>query len=659
MEPLSHKRGERTSPTRQVQPPSLLVPVSLSPCNSTSDSLPSPEMPSKKFRSLSDDIERLAREAEEAEKNGTMSRSEIFKRMNALVNEANEEEEYVPDNNDSLEDTQNNKASESMAMSSQHPGRVQRKVFMKTRKIPPTPDNIAEGSWRFTHDNPDPYIRNVSIKNIAKIRRMVHGEDCDIVTINIKPLVTTASDNEKPKKSPIKKDVKSEETAADIGPPLKTENRIKGRFFCPDCGFRCRIVSEIKNHPCKSKVPCDDCSELFDKRKDLMEHIRLNHPYTGGERLKCAYCKKAFTTKTLLNEHVRLKHPVQFYESSEITTSQEQLPQEDALDPAIKSATIPDDLNDLDLLENLASSVQSPDEVCNRDEEDDELLTLENLANSVEDDDEDNSVHGSRPGSRANTNHLVECPDEISITPPPLLEFPFTPSVEQSSPGANHSASLDYLESSAKDKVSISNISLSVEGDIDAPDSVRSIVSRDESTKRPDPKFFIKPTSEYKCRKCGKKFNTSIRFNNHQKHCRAVGPAPPDDTDDPSAVPKSRPRVIKVRRKPNPRMEQLKSTWTDSLCGRERCMKCGRDNYLQDSLEKHMSKCQGTLMLGGGRGPRFECPYCSAPRKHFPTENSMRRHVGTSHAKEALEDAWDFKSYATKTMGLASSHLFK
>ena len=657
MEPISHKRGERTAPTRQVQPPSVLMPDSLSPCNSTSDSLPSPEMPSKKFRSLSDDIERLARVAEEAEKNGTMSRSEIFKRMNELVNE---EEEYAPDNNDSLEDTQNNEASEGMAMSSQHPGRVQRKVFMKKRNIPPTPDNIAEGSWRFTHDNPDPYIRNVSIKNIAKIRRMVHGEDCDTVTINIKPLVTTTSDNEKPKKSPIKKDVKSEETAADIGPPLKTENRIKGRFFCPDCGFRCKIVSEIKNHPCKSKVPCDDCSELFDKRKDLMEHIRLNHPYTGGERLKCAYCKKAFTTKTLLNEHARLKHPVQFYESSEITTtSQEQLPQE-AMDPAIKSSTIPDDMDDLDLLENLASSVQSPDEGCNRDEEDDELLTLENLANSVEDDDEDNSVHGSRPGSRASANHLVECPDEISITPPPLLEFPFTPSVsapvEQTSPNADYSASLEYLEFAKKDKVSIS---LSVEGEIDAPDSVRSIVSSDEGTKRPDPKFFIKPTSEYKCRKCGKKFNTSIRFNNHQKHCRAVGPALPDDTDDPSAVPKSRPRVVKVRRKPNPRMEQLKSTWTDSLCGRERCMKCGRNNYLQDSLEKHMSKCQGTLMLGGGRGPRFECPYCSAPRKHFPTENAMRRHVGTSHAKEALEDAWDFKSYASKTMGLASSHLFK
>ena len=663
-EPFGQKSGDRTWPTRLLEPPSPTGTAPPSPCNTSSESLPSPERPSKKLRSLNDDIERLAREAEEAEQNGNLSRSEIFRRMNELVNEASTEEDYVADNNDSMEDTSISEASESLAVSTQHPGRVQRKVFMKTRKIPPTPDNIVDGSWRFTLDNPDPHIRIVSIKNISKIRRMVHGEDCDKVTINIKPLVTTAS--EKPKKIPTKKDVKSEETSAVAGPSVNTENRIRGRFFCPDCGFRCRIVSEIKNHPCKSKVPCDDCSELFDKRKDLMEHIRMNHPYTGGERLKCSYCKRAFTTQTVLNEHIRLKHPVQFYESSNVS-SQEQLSNEN-LDAAVKSPTIPGDMDDLDLLENLASSVQSPDDGCNRDEEDiDELLTLENLANSVEDDDEvdeEKSVHGSRPGSRATDQHLIECPDEISITPPPLLEFPFTPaaSVEQPTYNADNSASVENLESAMKDKDFIPNISLSVEGDIDAPDSVLSIVpqSREEDTRRSgQPKFFIKPTSAYKCGKCGKKFNTSIRFTNHQKHCRAVGPAPPDDTDDPSAVPKPRPRVLKVRRKPNPRLEQMKSTWTDSLCGRERCMKCGRNNYLQDSLEKHMAGCQGTLMLGGGRGPRFECPYCSAPRKHFPTENAMRRHVGTSHAKEALEDAWDYKSYKTKTMGLASSHLFK
>ena len=72
-----------------------------------------------------------------------------------------------------------------------------------------------------------------------------------------------------------------------------------------------------------------------------------------------------------------------------------------------------------------------------------------------------------------------------------------------------------------------------------------------------------------------------------------------------------------------------------------------------------MAGCRGTLMLGGKQCPRFECPYCTKPRATFTTENAMRRHVGTSHAKEALEDAWDFKAYATKTKGLASSHLFK
>ena len=200
--------GDRSS-KRLLAPPSPTGPGPASPCDSSSDSLPSPDRPSRKPRSLSDDIERLAREAEEAEKSGNVSRSEIFRRMNELVSEDSVEEEYVPDaKDDSADDTDNNGASDSMAMSAQHPGRVQRKVFMKKRKIPPTPDNIPDGSWRFTIDNPDPYIRNVSIKNVSKIRRMIRGEDCDKVTINIKPLLTTASESEKTKKSPMKKERK-------------------------------------------------------------------------------------------------------------------------------------------------------------------------------------------------------------------------------------------------------------------------------------------------------------------------------------------------------------------------------------------------------------------------------------------------------------------
>ena len=38
---------------------------------------------------------------------------------------------------------------------------------------------------------------------------------------------------------------------------------------------------------------------------------------------------------------------------------------------------------------------------------------------------------------------------------------------------------------------------------------------------------------------------------------------------------------------------------------------------------------------------RFECPYCVNPKVLFNTELAMRRHVGTTHAKEALEEEED------------------
>ena len=56
---------------------------------------------------------------------------------------------------------------------------------------------------------------------------------------------------------------------------------------------------------------------------------------------------------------------------------------------------------------------------------------------------------------------------------------------------------------------------------------------------------------------------------------------------------------------------------------------------------------------------KYECPYCNKPKIIFNTELAMRRHVGTTHAKEAVEDGWDFESKKVKTVGLAMKHLFR
>ena len=137
------------------------------------------------------------------------------------------------------------------------------------------------------------------------------------------------------------------------------------------------------------------------------------------------------------------------------------------------------------------------------------------------------------------------------------------------------------------------------------------------------PTFFVKPTSESKCGNCGKVFNTSLRFDNHQKHCNSNSNSS------------------------NSRLQQLRTHWAASeslMSGRERCNKCGRVDYPQDDLASHLAdrtrhQCRGTLHLL----PRFKCLYCSQPRR-FTTEQSLRNHINAKHAKEAMDDVTTWQS---------------
>ena len=136
-------------------------------------------------------------------------------------------------------------------------------------------------------------------------------------------------------------------------------------------------------------------------------------------------------------------------------------------------------------------------------------------------------------------------------------------------------------------------------------------------------------------------------MNNHKKNCDAI-----ETRNVQQRVKQNK----TFRKKPNVRVQQLKSNWSDSLEIRERCNKCGRSNYFEEDLDKHQARCRGTLM---NYKSKFECPYCVNPKVLFNTELAMRRHVGTTHAKEALEDGWDFEPKKVKTVGLAMKHLFR
>ena len=598
----------------------------------------------KRRHSLDEQLDDLAKVAEKDPSDE--SRSEIFKRMNELVSE--ETTHDLPD----IPDYEPPGATDNVVRGIQPLPQVSKKVFMKPRKTPPTPANVKKGSWRFTPENPQPQCRSVKVKSITSTRKMHMGEDCDKITINIQPLVQTS-----PPKKDKKKTIKNEDkSVAKISLTIPAEPKVrKINYSCDDCSYKCRSIEEIKNHPCRTKVQCEDCGIILANKKVLREHLKLLHPFIGGEKHKCNHCSKSFHSKTLRKEHVKQKHPVEYIRAGDATKDATSSSCNTSLDvcPPTPTQDCPSDLEELNLLENVASSI---DEEQMDDEEMDDLSAYESLANTIDEEEEDNEImneiaelsQDSPQGDDGQQNDLdlvnvsnltdVDAGSE-SMAPPPVSE----------NKSVDVSANNNFCD-----------FPMSVESDIDNPPSVQSNWSQSITEPRSVQRFFVKPTSVSKCGNCGKVFNTSVRFNNHQKHCRSGG----GEASQPQPPPAPRP-LYRVRRKTNPRLErlhQLRTNWSESLSGRARCDKCGRDNYLQDDLASHQVRCQGTLQLlagAGARGPRFECPYCAQPRMSFPTENAMRRHVATTHAKEALDDGWDYKAAKVRTVGLATKHLFK
>ena len=187
--------------------------------------------------------------------------------------------------------------------------------------------------------------------------------------------------------------------------------------------------------------------------------------------------------------------------------------------------------------------------------------------------------------------------------------------------------------------------------DIDAPDSVASSSQVEDGLSRSIPQSF-----PFNCVKCKKGFQTDRRHQNHVKNC--VGQKVSESSLPNKPMVAGSRKLIPGPSRKNIRFEQLKTNWSDLLGGRERCGKCGRNNYAEDDVEKHKRVCQGTLL---NNSSRFICPHCTKPSRVFNTENAMRRHVSTNHAKEAMEDDWDYKheEFGWKGMAIATKHLFR
>ena len=55
------------------------------------------------------------------------------------------------------------------------------------------------------------------------------------------------------------------------------------------------------------KLPCDQCSSVFNHRGDLNSHIRTKHKEVG-QKFTCEQCPSTYVHKKSLQVHIKLKH---------------------------------------------------------------------------------------------------------------------------------------------------------------------------------------------------------------------------------------------------------------------------------------------------------------------------------------------------------------
>ena len=519
---------------------------------------------------------------------------------------------------------------------------IKTQTLVKFRNTPPVPSptNVTKGPWRANPLPKEPFYPKVKVQNDPQTREMVFGKKCDVINLELKPLL----DSQEPPKKKIKRDTS-----------LKPEPQKIKRIVCTECGTGLNTLADIKNHSCNPEVECEDClpkKTVLANKKVLREHLKLMHPQRG-EKHFCHLCDKSFYHKTLQTLHLKSKHTLEYIEQlAEQTGEISPSPSDIDMSPSPVPEQEQSVLGEGDVQQEQEQSVLGEGNV--QQEQEQSVLGKGDVQKEQEQSvlgegdvqqEQEHSLEGDVPQEQEHSFKGIPQKEqdflERNVSPEQSVEIEdveqereVDSSVEiEAEPVvvANIEPVKEYIkEVHKRDTKNKEVIASSFDEDIDAPDSV---VSEAEKKK------------PFSCSRCQKGFNTSLRYQNHRKHCQGV--AGPDRNDNLQVVTK----VIKPVR-----YVAAQAGWSDVMT-KQRCGKCGRNNYHQESLVRHLPTCRGTLMDNNGK--RFECFYCQEPKRIFNTENSMRRHVATSHSKEAVEDGWDYASIPIKSLGLASNHLFR
>lgn len=81
------------------------------------------------------------------------------------------------------------------------------------------------------------------------------------------------------------------------------------KYLCPDCGYKCKWVNQLKYHMTKhtglKPYCCDECEYCTNRADALRVHKETRHQ--EARSFICEQCGKAFKTRFLLKTHLK-KH---------------------------------------------------------------------------------------------------------------------------------------------------------------------------------------------------------------------------------------------------------------------------------------------------------------------------------------------------------------
>ena len=418
----------------------------------------------------------------------------------------------------------------------------------------------SQKAWRFSIENPkSPFVPRVQV---------LLSRDSPHHKLILPPPPIKVEEPQPQVKIKKKTPKKREHNDVQKSPPTFKKVNIR----CEQCGRKCTSLAMIREHACKPRLQCHDCLPnilVLPSRPELLHHLDTEHP---GLKIVCDLCGKIYPSKTLLKGHMRLHKlgVTQTEPNPESTTASiEEYPSTNIVDPP-------------DVVEEHITKTSKPSKPAT------ETSTIKPVNAPVQ----------SMAGTSAGT------PGKISIFDIPIFDL---------------ASETEEMEGSVDAPVTPFHNPPSVQEFLPPPSvpSAGSPITQSTSSNQ-----------EYKCAGCGKMFQTFLRHRNHALRCHPSSAPPPG-----RRLVKVEPGLLRASRRNARykffetklyffcRFEQMKVNWRETQKDRERCGKCARTNYTEDTLDRHLRVCKGSLQETSESLP---CQFCSNPPRTFTSDLSLQ-----------------------------------